>query len=241
LALRCREGAIHPISFGETTGRSSRDAEQKQRFTGHLETLFARRRAEPSDDLMTALVQAEQDGDRLSHDELIGMVYLLLMAGFVTTVNLIGNGMLALLRHPEQLAMLRQNPALADTGIEELLRFDSPIELSPVCFAASDIELSGTKIPAGAPVRMLITSANRDETQFLAPDTLDLTRNPCPHLSFGQGIHHCLGAPLARLEGKIAIRALLERAPGLRIADPARVQWLPHPILRGLRQLPLKF
>jgi cytochrome P450/4-hydroxybenzoate polyprenyltransferase len=238
---------LHALSLngmmgnGMTPREAAHVAAWRGRFTSDLEAVFAARRATPEDDLVTALVQAEQDGDRLSHDELIGMVYLLLLAGFMTTVNLIGNGMLALLRHPDQLDMLRRNPALSDTAVEELLRYDSPLELSSVCFAATDIELDGTLIPMAAPVRVLIPSANRDERVFSDPDTLDITRAPCPHVSFGQGIHHCLGAPLARLEGKIALRKLLERVPNPRLSDRARVAWLPHPILRGLHQLPLRF
>src|SRR5262249_27737005 len=159
----------------------------KLRFTNYLHAVFAARRAAPRDDLVSSLVRVQQDSDRLSPDELIGMVYLLLLAGFVTTANLIGNGILALLRHPEQLKLLRQNPAMADTAIEELLRFDSPIEISTPFFASTEIDLSGVQIPRGAVVRVLIASVNRDEEQFPAADKLDITRQPCPHLSFGQG------------------------------------------------------
>jgi cytochrome P450/4-hydroxybenzoate polyprenyltransferase len=213
----------------------------KSRFTRELEAVFAARRQDPRDDLVTALVNAGDDGDRLSPDELIGMVYLLLIGGFVTTVNLIGNGALALLRHPEQLGLWRRDPELADTAVEELLRFDSPLELSSVCYASTDMEWGGRHLPAASPVRVLIPSVNRDETEFAFPDILDITRNPCPHLSFGQGIHHCLGAPLARLEGKIALSLLIERLPNLRLAAANQVKWLQHPLLRGLEQLPLRF
>jgi pimeloyl-[acyl-carrier protein] synthase len=127
------------------------------------------------------------------------------------------------------------------TAIEELLRFDSPLQLSVICFASTEIDLSGVQIPRGAPVRVLIASANRDEEQFPAPDTLDITRRPCPHLSFGQGSHHCLGASLARLEGRIALATLIEHLPNLRLGDPIHLKWLPHPFLRGLQQLPLRF
>lgn len=232
---------LFTLADNNLTGQGGSAVElQKQRFTAALEAEFAARRTHPRDDLLTALVQAEQDGDRLSADELIGMVYLLLLAGFMTTVNLIGNGTLALMRHPEQLELLRRDAALTASAVEELLRFDSPLELSPVCYAAIDVELGGRTIPRGAPVRVLIPAVNRDERAFTAPDRLDITRDPCPHLSFGQGIHHCLGAPLARLEGRVALRTLVERAPALRLADGAQVTWLPHPILRGLRQLPLR-
>jgi cytochrome P450 len=233
---------IYALSVDQMPGRGDSVLKTaKLRFTKYLHTIFASRRATPQDDLVTSLVHLEEDRDRLSPDELIGMVYLLLVGGFVTTVNLIGNGMLALLRHPEQLDMLRQNPALMDTAVEELLRFDSPLQLSVICFASTEIELGGVQIPRGAPVRVLIGSANRDEEQFPAPDTLDITRRPCPHVSFGQGIHHCLGAPLARLEGRIALGMLMERAANLRLGDPLQIKWTPHPVLRGLQQLPLRF
>ena len=238
--MRTREH-LHTLTMDGLAGPGSTQATAwRARFIRDLEAVIVARRADPRDDLVTALARAEQDGDVLSHDELIAMIFLLLIAGFMTTVNLIGNGTLALLRNPDQLDRLRRAPAMADTAIEELLRYDSPLELSPVCFAATDLELGGTMIPKGAPVRVLISSANRDERVFSDPDTLDLTRAPCPHLSFGQGIHHCLGAPLARLEGKIALLRLLEHAPNVRLSDRRRVDWLPHPILRGLSHLPLR-
>jgi cytochrome P450 len=233
---------IYALTIPQMVGRSDSVLKAaKSRFTNDLHAIFAARRAAPQDDLVSSLVNLEHDCDRLSPDELIGMVYLLLVGGFVTTVNLIGNGILALLRHPEQLDMLRRNLALAETAVEELLRFDSPLKLSVICFASTEIELSGAQIPRGAPVRVLIASANRDDEQFPAPDTLDITRRRCQHISFGQGIHHCLGAPLARLEGRIALSMLIERLPNLRLGDPLHLKWLPDPVLRGLQQLPLRF
>ncbi len=185
---------------------------------------------------------AEQDGDRLSADELLGMVYLLLLGGYVTTANMIGNATFALLRHPDELDALRRQPALIESAVEELLRFDSPLEVSSVHFAATDVELGGVRIPRGDQVRVVIPSVNHDEEQFPNADALDVTRDARAHLAFGQGIHYCLGAPLARLEGRIALRVLFERMPGLRLAVPAeRVPWLSHPVLRGLEQLPLRF
>lgn len=232
---------IFSLTAHQLLGRTSDALEAaKTRFTRHLQAVFATRRKAPRDDLVTALVQVEQDGDRLSPEELIGMVYLLLLGGFVNTVNVIGNGMLALLRRPDQLDMLRRNPALADTAIEELLRFETPNELSATSFASTDIEVSGVRIPRGAPVRVLIPSANRDELQFSAPDTLDITRDPCPHVSFGGGIHNCIGAALARLESKIALTRLIERAPNLHLGDPQQIKWDPHPMFRGLQQLLLR-
>lgn len=233
---------ICALVTSQMLGRTSDALEAaKSRLSAHLNAVFDARRKAPRDDMVTALVRVEQEGDRLSANECIGMVYLLLLAGFITTTNLIGNGVLALLRHPAQIEMLRQNPALAGTAVEELLRFDSPLEMSSASFASTDVEVGGVRIPRGARVRVLIASANRDEQRFASPDTLDITRDPCPHLSFGSGIHHCLGAPLARLEGRIAIARLIERAPSLRLADPAQVRWsASHPTLRGLQQLPLR-
>ncbi len=233
---------MYALTISQMVGRKdSLLIAAKSRFTNYLHAIFAARRAAPQDDLVSSLVTLEHDDcDRLSPDELIGMVYLLLVAGFLTTVNLIGNGMLALLRHPEQLKMLRQNPALAETAIEELLRFDSPVPSSS-CFTSTELDLSGVQIPRGALVRVLIASANRDEEQFPTPDTLDIARRPCPHLSFGQGSHYCLGASLARLEGRIAVNTLIERAPNLRLPDPSYIKWAPNPMLRGLQQLPLRF
>lgn len=235
-------GFVHSLDLSRMFGRTNSGLDAaKSRFVTHLHSVFAARRKAPQDDLVTALVQVEQEGDRLSADELIGMVYLLLLAGFANTANLIGNGTLALLHHPEQLEMLRQNPALANTAVEELLRFDGPLELSATKMSTTDVDLGGVVTPRGAPIRVLIPSVNRDEAQFAAPGTLDITRDPCPHLAFAQGIHFCLGAALARLEGRIALTRLIERAPNLRLADPARVVWNKHPILRGLQELPLLF
>jgi cytochrome P450 PksS len=233
---------IYALTIQQMSGRNSdRLIAAKSRFSGHLRHVFEERRVAPQDDLVSSLVKLEQAHDRLSEDELFGMVYLLLVAGFVTTVNLIGNGILALLRHPEQLNMFRRNPALAAAAVEELLRFDGPLTWSAKCFASTDVDWSGIRIPRGAPVRVLIASANRDEEEFPRPDVLDITRGACQHLSFGQGVHYCLGAPLARLEGAIALRMLIERLPDLRLVDPTQVRWLPDPMLRGLLQLSIRF
>ena len=232
---------MYELNLSQTMGRRDDRIEQaKLRFTKRLQGLFEQRRQEPRDDLLTALVKAESDGDKLSADELLGMAYLLMLGGFVTTANIIGNGTLALLRHPEQLELLRTAPELAESAVEEVLRFDTPLELSSVRFASVDVDLAEQRIPKGAAVRILIASANRDPDRFSNPDQLDIRRSPCPHLTFGHGIHYCLGAPLARLEGRIALRTLIERSPGLRLSDPQQVKWRPHPMLRGLEQLPLK-
>jgi cytochrome P450 PksS len=204
----------------------------------YLRGQFAARRADPRDDLITALVQAEEAGDRLSDDELLAMVFILLVAGHETTVNLIAGGVLALLQNPEQLARLRAGPALLRPAVEELARFVSPVDLATERYAREDVEIAGVAIRRGEMVLGAIGSANRDEAHFAAPDTLDLARDPNRHLAFGLGAHYCLGAPLARLEASIAIPMLLDRAPGLRLRD-AEVRWRPHAFLRGPREVRL--
>lgn len=206
----------------------------------YLRALFAARRADPRDDLLTALVQAEEAGDRLSEDELLGMVFLLLAAGHETTVNLIASGVVALLAHPEQLARLRSDPGLAKTAADELARFTSPVELATERYAREDVEIHGARIRRGEMVLGVIASANRDPAHFAAPDALDLERDPNRHLAFGVGAHYCLGAPLARLEAQIALPALLARAPDLRLAvPPEAIRWRKHAFLRGPAEVPL--
>ena len=210
------------------------------RFVRYLRRVIAAKRLRPRDDLISALVQAEEAGDRLREDELVAMVFLLVVAGHETTVNLIGNGVLALTQFPEQLARLQADTRLEATALEELLRFHSPVEVSTERFAREPIEIAGVTIPQGALVYGLISSANRDETQFDDPDRLDLSRQKNRHLAFGQGIHYCLGAPLARLEGQIALRSLLERMPNLRLAVPeSTLRWRKGLNIRGLEALPV--
>jgi cytochrome P450 len=210
------------------------------RFVRYLRKVIAAKRVRPQDDLISALVQAEEAGDRLREDELVAMVFLLVVAGHETTVNLIGNGVLALMQFPEQLERLRADSRLEPTALEELLRFHSPVEVSTERFARERIEIAGVTIPTGALVYGLISSANRDETQFDDPDRLDLGRQKNRHLAFGQGIHYCLGAPLARLEGQIALRRLLERLPSLRLAVPeSTLRWRKGLNIRGLQALPV--
>jgi cytochrome P450 PksS len=205
----------------------------------YLRRLFAQRRTDPRDDLITALVQAEQEGDTLSPDELVAMVMLLLIAGHETTVNLIGNGTLALLEHHDQKARFIAEPDLLKTAVEELLRYDSPVEAATDRFALEDVTIAGTTIPKGALALAVIASANRDERQFSHPDVLDIARADNRHLAFGQGIHYCLGAPLARLEGHIALRTLFDRLPTLHLAvDRSALRWRPSLITRGLESLP---
>jgi cytochrome P450 len=209
-------------------------------FMWYIRKLVKTRRANPRDDLMSALVQAEEAGEQLSEDELLAMIFLLLVAGHETTVNLIGNGMLALLEHPDQMERLRNDPALIKSAVEELLRYASPVETATERYAREDVTIAGVTIPRGALVFAVIASANRDERQFANPDTLDITREPNKHLAFGQGIHYCLGAPLARLEGQIAINTLLRRSRDLRLAvTPEAVRWRRALVLRGLEALPV--
>ena len=209
-------------------------------FMRFVRRLCAIRRADPQDDLLSALLRAEEAGDTLSEDELLAMVILILIAGHETTVNLIGNGTLALLENPDQLALLRENPTLSKSAIEELLRFTSPVEMATQRYAREPLTIAGTTIPRGEQVLAVIASANRDEHQFTQPGLLDLTREPNRHLAFGQGIHYCLGAPLARMEGQIAINTLLRHAPDLRLTvEPTALRWRRGMFLRGLEQLPL--
>lgn len=202
--------------------------------------LIRERREQPRDDLLTALVQAEAQGDRLNEEELVSMVFLLLMAGHETTVNLIGLGTLALLQNPGELQKLRERPELIDSAIEELLRYTSPVEQPAPRFAREDVELGGQLIRRGEMVVPVVAAANRDETVFPHPDTLDITRHPNRHVAFGMGVHYCLGAPLARLEGRIALLTLVQRFPRLRLAVPAeQLPWRTSVSLRGLKALPV--
>ncbi len=211
------------------------------RFTRYLRRLVEDRRAAPQDDLITALVQAEEAGDALSEDELLAMVTILLIAGHETTVNLLGSGTLALLQHPAQLELLTGNPELADTAIEELLRYTSPVSIATERFAREAVSIADTSIARGDQVLVVLVSANRDQRQFPDPDRLDITREPNRHLALGQGIHYCLGAPLARLEAQIAINTLLRRIPRLRLRRPVdTLRWSGGIFLRGLKRLPLE-
>jgi len=212
------------------------------RFMRYIRKFIGFRRANPSDDLLSALIQAEEFGDQLSADELLAMVFLLLVAGHETTVNLIGNGTLALLEFPGQMEKLRNDPGMIKSAIEELLRFHSPLETATERFTSEDMSLAGVKLPHGSLVYAVLASANRDPAQFENPDTLDLVRPNNKHLSFGLGAHYCLGAPLARLEGQIAINTLLRRLPDMKLAIPHQnLRWRKGLVLRGLEALPLEY
>jgi hypothetical protein len=205
----------------------------------YFQQLFDLRRKTPGDDLITQLLQAEEDGSKLTNEELTANIILLFGAGHETTVNLIGNGLLALHRNPDQLALLKSNPSLITNAIEEFLRYDSSVQMTGRV-ALEDIEdLGGKKIPKGESVLCLLGSANRDPAVYPdRPDRLDITRPNVRPLSFGGGIHFCLGAQLARIEAEVAISSLLRRLPELKLDDAENPQWRPTFVLRGLKQLP---
>ncbi|MBW0133849.1 cytochrome P450 [Pseudonocardia abyssalis] len=205
--------------------------------------LVAQRRAEPADDLLSALVLVEEHGDRLTEPELVGICMLLLVAGMETSINLIGNGVLALLRHPDQLALLRARPGLMASALEEMLRYDLPTQFT-IRVALSDTEVGGRRFARGDGVIVVMASAGRDGAVYPDPDRFDITRfdGPTParrHLGFSLGVHYCLGAPLARIEASAAIGALLRRAPDLALAS-GELSYLPSLIHRGLVRLPAR-
>ncbi len=210
-----------------------------ENLRGRVTEVIGEKRKKPADDLLSALIAVEEQGDRLSEEELLDQVMLLYIAGHETTVNLIGNGMLALLRNPEQLNKLVKTPQLIDNGIDELLRFDSPVQFTRRV-ALADIEIDGNSVAAGSMIFAMLGSANHDPDHF-GPnaDELDLARREAPHhLSFGGGIHHCLGAVLARMEGRIGIGSLVQRFPNMELTDePAK--WNQRLVLRGLDSLPV--
>jgi cytochrome P450 PksS len=211
---------------------------QLRRF---LRRLIDDRRLHRGDDLLSAMIAAEEAGDRLSFEELVGSTFVLLLAGHETTVNLIGNGMLALLDNPEQLARLRLHPELIEPAVEELLRFGNPVQINAPRYARVDTDIAGVAIPRGASIAPILASANRDEAQFPDPDRLDIDRKPNRHVAFGFGVHYCLGAPLARLEGRVAFSALANRYPEISLAIPrSALVWRRSQSNRGLAALPLR-
>jgi cytochrome P450 len=226
------------------TARTLRKLEKSRRtmedFIDYLRAICAQRRAEPRDDLLTSLLQVEADGDRLREEELFSMVLLLIVVGHETSVNLIGNGMLALLEDGGAYRELQSDASIMPLAVEELVRYANPVERAPMRFAAEPVTLHGREMARGDSVSVVLAAANRDPRQFVAPDRLDLTRSPNRHLGFGMGIHYCLGAPLARLEGRIAFTTLLRRLPGLQLAATVEsLRWHTQPIMRGLRHLPV--
>jgi cytochrome P450 PksS len=204
----------------------------------YLRRLVAVKRADPQDDLTSALVRKSDAGAELDGDELLAMLAILLTAGHETTTNLIGNGTLALLSHPEEAARLRAELQLIESAVEEMLRYESPVATSTGRYAREAMEIAGVEIDAGDLIIGAFTSANRDESRFEHPDRFDIARSPNKHLTFGQGGHYCIGAPLGRLEAKIAIGALIRRFPDIMLAPPAAaVSWRRGMVLRGLESL----
>jgi cytochrome P450 len=184
-------------------------------FVAYMQDLVAKRRENPGDDLLSGLIQAEEQGDRLSESELFSMLTLLIVAGHETTVTLIGNAVLALLRNPSELQTIIDQPEAMVQAVEELLRYDSPVERALARWVVQDVELAGQQLQRGDLIIAVLGSANRDEKRFEDPTRLDLARHPNPHLAFGKGAHYCLGAPLARVKAEIALNALFQRFPDL--------------------------
>ncbi|HTO11237.1 MAG TPA: cytochrome P450 [Candidatus Binatia bacterium] len=215
-------------------GRTSRRA-----LADYFRRLVPERRGRPQQDLLSGLIAAEEQGDKLTQDEVIAMCLLLFIAGHETTVNLIGNGTLALLRHPDQLQRLRAEPALVGNAVEELLRYDSPVQRT-ARITNTEAEVAGQPMPKGTMVITALGAANRDPAQFPDPDVLDVARKDPRHISFGFGIHFCLGAPLARVEGQLALGTLLQRMPKLAL-DEKNPEWRESSVLRGLKRLNVTF
>jgi cytochrome P450 len=237
---RWSDGILSFQGTGQTTtdtlDRAQRDLSEMRAF---LSELLELRRRTPADDLLSRMVAAEADGDKLSSAELLTTCVTLLTAGHETTTNLIGNGLLALLRHPDQLRRLRDDPSLMPTAVEEMLRFESPLQRNPRRIA-EDLELGGRTLRRGDFVLQVLGAANRDPARFPDPHRFDIARQPNRHLAFGHGIHFCLGAPLARIEAPIALGTLLRRFPDLRLAAD-HAEWQPHGLLRAQKRLPVAF
>ena len=225
----CRMYELHPEPEDERVAvRASVE------FSDYLRALSRERRARPTGDLISEMAQVVDDGERLTEDELIGTCVLLLNAGHEATVNVTGNGWWALLRHPAQLAMARRDPSIVPPAVEELMRWDTPLQMFER-WVLEEVELYGVTVPRGAELGLLFGSANRDPAVFERPDELDLRRDPNPHVTFGAGIHFCLGAPLARLELQTSFATVLRRLPGLELVEEPR--WKPNYIIRGLESL----
>jgi pimeloyl-[acyl-carrier protein] synthase len=211
----------------------------RRALADYFRALMPERRARPQADLLSGLLAAEEQGDKLSEPEVISMCLLLFIAGHETTVNLIGNGTLALLQHPDQLARVQSDPALVPNAVEELLRYDSPVQRT-ARITTTEVDFAGHHLDKGTMVVTALGAANRDPAQFPEPDRLDVTRRDVRHISFGFGIHFCLGAPLARVEGQLALGTLLRRAPRLTLAETSP-EWRESSVLRGLKRLRVTF
>ena len=229
-----------PINTGRPGESEEEDRANMRKLINYLNDLFERRRRAPTDDLISQLVHAEEDGDTLNQEELLAMVFILLTAGHVTTVNLIASGTFALLTHPDQLAMVKNDAEMTRNAVEEILRYRGPVEVSLPRYATSDVAIEGTTIPKGEMILVGLTSANHDPARFANPDEFDITREDANrHIAFGKGIHVCLGAPLARLEGQVALNTLFKRFPDMRLAVPeSEVAWKTG-FLQQLEALPI--
>jgi cytochrome P450 len=249
-SFRSWSNTIVSGGLGEDQSRVTELGEVLGQLVAYITRLLADKRRAPADDLLSALLGRGEGGrgeggreeaDRLTEDELISMVFLMLIAGHETTVNLIGSGTYLLLTHPDQRDRLVADPALLPKAVEEFLRFEPPVQTSTFRIAAEPVEYAGVTIPAGEPVLISLLSANRDDSVFTDADRFDMARRDAGHLAFGHGIHFCLGAALARLEGRIAIGTLLQRFPRLRLAvDPDELAWRPGLLIRGLVRLPVR-
>jgi cytochrome P450 len=228
---------VKMYEYGRTTEIEDSAERAAAEFVAYLRTLAAERRRSPGEDLLSHLVSVrDSEGDRLTEDELVTTCILLLNAGHEATVNVSGNGLLALLEHPDQLHRLREDPGLLPTAIEELMRFDSPLQLFERT-ATEDVEIGGITVSAGQKIAALLGSANHDPAVFDSPEVLDVGRTDNPHISFGAGVHFCIGAPLARVELQASFGALLERTTRLELGRPARRR--PEFVIRGLAELPV--
>ncbi|HVV23890.1 MAG TPA: cytochrome P450 [Pseudonocardiaceae bacterium] len=206
----------------------------------YFRSLVADKRAVATEDMLSDLVRVTDGGDRLTEDELVAMAFLLLLAGHETTVNLIGNSVLALIRNPDQLKALRDDPALLPAAVEEFLRFEGPLHIATLRFTVADVPVGDAVIPAGSFVMVSLLAANRDPERFASPDELDIGRSATGHVAFGHGIHYCLGAPLARLEMEIAIGRLLDRFDVALVGDVESLRWRGSTLVHGLRNLPVR-
>jgi cytochrome P450 len=233
-------GGTDEIPTDVTSPEVARRLRLQQEMAEYFRATVEERRGAPKNDLISALVAAEVEGQRLSEADILAFCNVLLLAGHVTTTNLLGNAIVCFLDHPDQHALLRQDLALVPSAVEEVLRYEGPVQ-AIVRVVATDTTLGGQRLAAGQRILAWIGSANRDETVFAEPDRFDVTRHPNPHLAFGLGIHFCLGAPLARLEGRVALSIVLSRLRQLELAEPAPLEWANSAFLHGLTRLPLRF